>query len=204
MNDAAAEGPDPTACTAVLLSVPKEVAERIRSFLTANDIACRIELNTEMTPERLADEYLRQSPEPSRGIDMPLLGPLLRGRLADDLKAEIKVVSSEIPPVWDVLVRPEDLPATPDAARPPSGARPLNVPVPADPTASAPAPGSPVVLCERPWQEAWALSERLNAAGIPAAVLTPEDSDRDRPMQSRIVPVGVRPEDLERATAFIA
>jgi hypothetical protein len=205
MSDAAADGTDPTACTAVLLSVPKEVAERIESFLTANGIACRIRLNSEMTPERLAEEYLRQSPEASRVMDMPLLGPLLRGRLADDLKAEIKVVSSEIPPVWDVLVRPEDLPEAPGDARPAAGARPLNVPASVSAATAQPATGgSPVVLCERPWQEAWALIELLNAAGIPAAVLTPEDSDRDRPMQARIVPVGVRPEDLERATAFIA
>lgn len=208
MSRAGEEPIDVEACTAVLLSVPQQVAERIESFLTANGIPCRIRLNTEMTPERLAEEYLRQSPEASRVLDMPLLGPLLRGRLGDDLKAEIKVVGSEIPPVWDVLVRPEDLPASAD----PGGPRTprLNVPVagmepisgdPGLPEAAA-APGSPAVLCELPWEQAWALTQRLNESGIPAAVMAPEEPDRDRPMAARIVPVGVRPEDLERARAL--
>jgi hypothetical protein len=206
MKDAGAEGGDPTTCTAVLLSVPRQVAERLESFLTANGIPCRIQLNAEMTPERLAEEYLRGSPEASRVLDVPLLGPLLRGRLAEDLKAEIQVVSSDIPPVWDVLVRPEDLPGAADDAIGAPDAPRLNVPpsaADARPAAPAPESTSPTVVCELPWDEAWALIERLNAAGIPAAVMAAEAPDRDRPMQARIVPVGVRPEDVERAAAFI-
>jgi hypothetical protein len=197
---------DLDACTSVLLSVPRQLAERIESFLRANGIPCRIRLNTEMTPERLAQELLRQEPEASRVLDMPLLGPLLRGRLGRDLKAEIQVVGSDIPPVWDVLVRPEDLPETGDDADRVPAIPGLDVPRTAEVAASgeaAPSPGSPVVLCELAWDDAWRLTERLSAAGIPAAVMEGEGGDRDRPMSVRTVPVGVLPEDLDRARAFI-
>ena len=203
---------DPTlgleACTAVLLSVPQQVAERISRFLVAHDIPCRIRRNTEMTPERLAAEYLEQAPGAAQVLDMPLLGPLIRGRLSKDLKAEIEVVGSDLPPVWDVLVRPEDLPpgwreptAGPDAPR-------LNVPSPdsialLDTESGGAAPDAPVVLTELPWDEAFALAERLNAAGIPAAVMTAETADREVKIGARIVPVGVRSGDLDRARASL-
>ena len=199
---------DLDACTAVLLSVPEQGAERIRSVLVAHGVPCRIRRNTEMTPERLAAEYLEQAPGAAQVLDMPLLGPLLRGRLSKDLKAEIEVVGSDLPPVWDVLVRPEDLPdpiseptAEPDAPK-------LNVPSPgAVPDVDVPPeapPGAPVVLTELPWDEAFALAERLTGAGIPAAVMAAETHDRDRHLAARVVPVGVRPADLERATAFLS
>jgi hypothetical protein len=203
---------DPTldleACTAVLLSVPQQVAERIRSFLVANGILCRIRRNTEMTPERLAAEYLEQAPGGAQVLDMPLLGPLLRGRLSKDLKAEIEVVGSDLPPVWDVLVRPEDLP--PGWSEPAAGpdARRLNVPSPdmvaqPEPAPEGASPDAPVVLTELQWDEAFALAERLNAAGIPAAVMAAETADREVQMGARIVPVGVRPVDLDRARAHL-
>ena len=197
------------ACTAVLLSVPQQVAERIRSFLVANGIPCRIRRNTEMTPERLAAEYLEQAPGAAQVLDLPLLGPLLRGRLSKDLKAEIKVVGSEIPPVWDVLVRPEDMPDR-EAGAPGEPQQPrLNVPSPATvarPDAAAlegASPEAPVVLTELPWDEAFALAERLNAAGIPAAVMAAETADPEVQISARIVPVGVRPVDLDRARASL-
>jgi hypothetical protein len=211
VTGAGSEAIDPEACTAVLLSVPRPVAERIESFLRANGIACRTRPNTEMTPERLAEEYLEQSPGASRLQQLPFVGEAVRTQIGERLQG-IEIDASEILPVWDVLVRPEDLPevsadaqsADPVDATPPR----LNVPVEAasaeDPglgeQADAPAvPGSPVVLCELPWSEAWNLTQRLIQAGIPAAVLAAEDPDRDRPMSQRIVPVGVREEDLERA-----
>ena len=199
---------DLDACTAVLLSVPQEVAERMRSFLVANGIPCRIRRNTEMTPERLAAEYLEQAPGAAQVLNMPVLGPLLRGRLSKDLKAEIEVVGSDLPPVWDVLVRPEDLPdpvseptAQPDAPR-------LNVPSPdavarPDTALEGASPDAPVVIAELPWDEAFALAERLTAEGIPAAVMAAETHDRDRHIATRVVPVGVRPADLERARTFL-
>jgi hypothetical protein len=106
---------------------------------------------------------------------------------------------------WEVLVRPEDLPADKPAAEPkaePAAEPKLNV-LPVDEGAAEPAPGSPVALCELPWEQAWALSRRLIEAGIPAAVMEPEKHDREQPMAARIVPVGVRPEDVERARAVM-
>lgn len=207
-----ADGPvDPEACTVLLLSVPQPVAERIESFLTANGIVCRIRPNTEMTPERLAEEYLKQSPGASHLLQLPLVGETIRGHIGERLQG-ITIDASEILPVWDVLVRPEDLPGGEEEAAP--GPARLNVPVPGpvepnltvdgggEPPGAEAEPGGPVVLCELPWSQAWALTERLIAAGIPAAVMAPEESDRDRPMSTRIVPVGVRPEDLDRARSF--
>jgi hypothetical protein len=201
---------DLDACTAVLLSVPQQVAERIRSFLVANGVPCRIRRNTEMTPERLAAEYLEQAPGAAQVLDMPLLGPLLRGRLSKDLEAEIEVVSSDLPPVWDVLVRPEDLPDPGGDPLSTAGPSPrLNV-LPPDPVTGQPdatseegSPDAPVVLTELPWDEAFALADRLTAQGIPAAVMAAEAHDRDRHMGARMVPVGVRPADLERARTLL-
>jgi hypothetical protein len=212
MSQAGEEPTDPDACTAVLLSVPQQVAERIESFLAANGIACRIRRNTEMTPERLAEEYLKQSPGASHLLQLPLVGEAIRGQIGERLQG-IEIDASEILPVWDVLVRPEDLPAAAEPAGSPTPR--LNVPVAdrvtaverseAEPGGSeaAAAVGSPIVLCELPWDQAWALTQRLNDAGIPAAVMAAEEPDRDRPMQARIVPVGVRAEDLERARAYL-
>ena len=174
MSRSGEEPVDPEGCTAVLLSVPQQVAERIGSFLTANGIACRIRLNTE----------------------------------------GITIDASEVLPVWDVLVRPEDLPGSADG--PARKAPELNLPVlgrvsavePSEPEPeradAAAAVGSPTVLCELPWDQAWALTRRLNEAGVPAAVMAPEEPNHDRPMSERVVPVGVRPEDLARAQAFVA
>jgi hypothetical protein len=83
----------------------------------------------------------------------------------------------------------------------------LQVPSPdvgaeADVSPEAP-PGAPVALTELPWDEAFALAERLTAAGIPAAVMAAETHDRDRHLAARVVPVGVRPADLQRATTFL-
>jgi hypothetical protein len=209
MIDAGVTGSDDdlSRCTSVLLSVPRDIASRIESFLRANDIPCRIRLNTEMTPERLAEEYLRSSGrDPSGLLDAPILGPLLRGRLGRDLKAEIEVVGSEIPPVWDVLVRPENLPGAGERAATGGGTTATMVDPETEATSEADAATGtegPVVLCELAWDEAWRLTERLGAAGIPAAVMEGEGGDRDRPMDFRTVPVGVRPEDLERARTFV-
>lgn len=205
MNDPGGTGSDDdlSRCTSVLLSVPREIASRIESFLRANHVPCRIRLNTEMTPERLAEEYLSSSArDPSRLLDAPVLGPLLRGRLGHDLKAEIEVVGSEIPRVWDVLVRPEDLPDDLGA-----DVVPADAPTPAPRGSSGGEPPQAAlelaVLCELPWEEAWRLTERLIGEGIPAAVMASERTDRDRPMGDRTVPVGVRPDDLDRARASL-
>jgi hypothetical protein len=197
-------------CTAVLLSVPREIAERLASFLTANGVAARIRPSAEMTPERLAEEYLKQSPAASRVGKLPLIGPLVRRSTGEGLSG-VEISASDVLPVWDVLVRPDDLPAGIDtAAAPPAppaatpaGKPKLNVPITTEGPPEMPAPGSPVVLCELPWEQAWALSRRLVEAGIPAAVMESEKPDREVPMQARVVPVGVRAEDVKRARSFV-
>jgi hypothetical protein len=103
---------------------------------------------------------------------------------------------------WEVLVRPERSPEEPEEEPQPER-RPE--PRPAAPVGSAdPAgPMEPAVLCELPWEQAWRLTQRLIAAGIPAAVMAGEGEDREKPMHARTVPVGVRPFDLERARSFV-
>lgn len=96
---------------------------------------------------------------------------------------------------WTVFVRPQ----APEAA---SGETSVVEEVETSPSTTADA-GEPAVLCELTWNEAWRLTERLIAAGIPAAVMAGEGGDRDKPMSARTVPVGVRPDDLERARAFL-
>ena len=105
---------------------------------------------------------------------------------------------------WEVLVRPERSPMEP-VEEPQPDIRPAAPAGSSDPAASGdPAgPMEPAVLCELPWEQAWRLTQRLIAAGIPAAVMAGEGEDRDKPMQSRTVPVGVRPSDLERARPFV-
>jgi hypothetical protein len=136
----------PDGCTEVLLGAPREVAERVRSFLHAHSI------------------------------------PSL-----------VRETSSE--GTWQVLVRPVD-------PTPTSEGTSVGEEVPASPTTAAD-DGEPMVLCELTWTDAWRLTERLIAAGIPAAVMAGEGGDRDKPMSARTVPVGVRPEDLDRARAFL-
>jgi len=131
----------------VLLTAPREVAERLEGFLRSHRIGCRIR------PEDGSDD-------------------------------------------WEVLVGPD---------RPEGEGRPARPPETVSPATSddADGPTEPVVLCELPWEQAWKLTQRLIAAGIPAAVLAGEGGDRDKPMQSRTVPVGVRSPDLERARSFV-
>jgi len=153
----AAEGDPLAVCTAVLMTVPLEIARRLQTFLRANDVACRLRKSDVTAEEERAPGFAA---------------------------------------AYDVLVRPEDLPQ--ELAGPAGDA------TDAGPTgASPPAEGTPVALCELPWNAAWKLVSELTAAGIPAAVLEPEAPSGDTPMARRIVPVGVRPADLERARALV-
>lgn len=105
------------ACTAVLMTVPHEVAVRLASFLVANGVACRIRTST-LTPEQLAQEALRHaSPTVASMLDSPV-GRVLKGKLQRDLKAEIELHASGFAEQDDVLVRPEDLPADLRSAAP--------------------------------------------------------------------------------------
>jgi hypothetical protein len=153
-------------CTAVLVTVPEEVALRLQAFLLHGGFACRIRRTT-LTPELAGAGASSQ--EVARASD-PGVG------LAEG---------------YDVLVRPEDLPVEEEVVP--------EVIAPSDANATEP----PVELCQLPWDQAWALVERLGEAGIAAAVLAPETVARDVPMADRIVPVGVRAEDLARARGFV-
>jgi hypothetical protein len=229
------------ACTAVLMTVPREVASRLETFLLANGVACRTRGST-LTPEQLAEEALRQaSPTAASLLDSPV-GRLFKGKLQRDLRAEIELHASGFEHPYDVLVRPEDLPAglvpaapaTDEVAgpEPPAEREPAAAPAtgggsdpwarpgeaaPAsaeDPVAQGATPevpavvaasgaAAPVVLCQLPWDQAWALVARLADAGIAAAVMEAESAARDVPMADRMVPVGVEPENLERARGLL-
>jgi hypothetical protein len=154
-------------CTAVLVTVPEEVAHRLQAFLLHGGFACRIRpTTTELAGAGAASQEVARAPDPGVG-------------LAEG---------------YDVLVRPEDLPLE-------AGVVPEVPEVIARSDANATEP--PVELCQLPWDQAWALIERLGEAGIAAAVLAPETVARDVPMADRIVPVGVRAEHLERARGFV-
>jgi hypothetical protein len=199
--------PDPlAACTAVLFTVPREVASRLEGFLRANDIACRIRQN-EMTPDQVAEQVLRQAqPGAARVLDTPFVGRMVRSRLRKDLKAEITVTGSSMPAMFDVLVRPEDLPTAATAghgadpwAREPDGAEPASAVLGDVPPTDAP----DTVLCERPWDRAWEIVSLLGEQGIQAAILPNEESTTAPSIDSGMFRVGVRAHDLERAQGLI-
>ena len=121
------------------------------------------------------------------------------------IPCRIQPIADEDGSEWEVLIRPEDLPADPPAA-PEAPVMNVSPDATVPPTEEPAVRGdmSPAVLCELTWNEAWRLARRLTDAGIPAAVMAAEEPDRDRPMAARVVPVGVRPEDLERARAHLA
>lgn len=198
-------------CTAVLFTVPREIASRLEGFLRANGIACRIRQN-EMKPEQVAAEMLRQAqPGAARVLDAPFLGRMMKAKLRKDLTAEITVSGSSMPAMFDVMVRPEDLPSalTPaaGAAAPPPGgpddpwARDGDV----EPAATEPADGDAptTVLCERPWDRAWEVVAQLAEQGIQAAILPNEESTTAPSIDHGMFRVGVRAQDLERARGLI-
>jgi len=200
--------PDPlAACTVVLFTVPREVASRLEGFLRANGIACRIRQN-EMTPDQVAEEVLRQAqPGAARVLDTPFVGRMMRSRLRKDLKAEVTVTgASSMPAMFDVLVRPEDLPTATTAGQaadpwaregdaPPSAAAVVGAVPPTD------APDT--VLCERPWDRAWEVVALLGEQGIQAAIMPNEESTTAPSIDSGMFRVGVRAQDLERAQGLV-
>ena len=199
--------PDPlAACTAVLFTVPREVASRLEGFLRANGVACRIRQN-EMTPDQVAEQVLRQAqPGAARVLDTPFVGRMMRSRLRKDLKAEITVTGSSMPAMFDVLVRPEDLPTAATAGQ---GADPWGREPDATEPASAvlgdvpPTDAPDTVLCERPWDRAWEVVALLGEQGIQAAILPNEESTTAPSIDSGMFRVGVRAHDLERAQGLI-
>lgn len=189
-------------CTAVLLTVPREVASKLEGFLRANGIACRIRQN-EMTPDQVAEGMLRQSqPGAARVLDTPFVGRMMRARMRKDLKADITVTGSTMPAMYDVLVRPQDLPTAASAGggSDPSAGEPGT---PTAPIAATPTDAPNTVLCERPWDRAWEIVTLLGEQGIQAAILPNEESTTAPSIDSGMFRVGVRAQDLEPAQSLI-
>jgi hypothetical protein len=171
-------------CTGVLMTVPLPIARRLETFLLANGVACKIRRNDAVTPEQLAEDAVRSAtPQAAKMLDSPLVGRLLRTRIKHAAKAEIEVTGSELLPAYDVLVRPETLPAkvapeeTPSTRDEPKQstdpwARPGEVS-----TAAAPANvgAGMSAITALPWDAAWSLAGRLQDADIPATVLPVAD-----------------------------
>lgn len=194
-------------CTAVLLTVPREVASRLEGFLRANGVACRIRQN-ERTPEQVAEEMLRRSqPGAARVLDTPFVGRMMRARMRKGLNAE---TGSTMPAMYDVLVRPEDLPTAASAGRgvdpwahEPDEAETASAPSTAMQSATAPSDAPDTVLCERPWDRAWEIVATLGEQGIQASILPNEEGTTAPSIDRGMFRVGVRAQHLERAQSLI-
>ncbi len=199
-------------CTAVLMTVPLEVARRLESFLLANDVPCKIRKNESMTPEKLAEEAVRSAtPEAAKMLDSPLVGRLLRTRAKHAVKAGIELSGAGLAPAYDVLVRPQDLPTelaraieqadsgvAGQAADP--WARPGEEPAP---TTVGDVAGGTAAVTALPWDAAWELAARLQEANMPATVLPAGDAPRGSgTIGEDMFQVVVQASDLERATAL--
>jgi hypothetical protein len=105
---------------------------------------------------------------------------------------------SIIRPSWNVIVSPGDLARARAMAEDRLG---VDVDGRDDTAVAFGAPPSPqtAALVRLPWDDAWALVERLAAAGIHAAVGSPSDRG---PIQDQEVSVLVASDELERARAL--
>jgi hypothetical protein len=195
------------ACTAVLMTVPLPIARRLETFLVANEIACKIRRNETLTPEQLAEEAVRSAtPQAAKMLDSPLVGRLLRTRIKRG--ATIEVASAGTAPAYDVLVRPETLPAAWSTVEETPSPSPGPAEQPADPwarpgqapptTAPASSPGMTAITA-LPWDAAWALAGRLQAADIPATVLPAADAGGGS-IGEAMFQVVVQAGDADRAT----
>lgn len=190
-------------CTAILATVPYDVAKRLEIFLNAHQVPCRVR-RSDAAPETLADQAMRSTAPTADEAPRRPIGRVIRTKLKRDLSAEIAMRATGMRSAYDVLVRPEDVPselASAGAAGPAthveraaSGATPSSV---------ATAAGDAVRVAELPWNAAWELVASLEAAGIRAAVLEPNPSTAHLPMERRMVPVAVRSQDADRARALI-
>ena len=171
-------------CTAVLMTVPSEVARRLETFLLANDVACNIRRNETMTPELVEEALVSAVPWTAFRFYAPLVGRMHRKQVARAMKVAIELSGAGLVPDHDVLVRLEDLPIELAAAgvaptHPGDAEQPANpsagpgqgtrAATPAPPAGDL-APGTAAVAALL-WDAAWDLANRLRAAGMPATVL---------------------------------
>ena len=179
---------------AILVSVPFEIAKRIESFLVGHGIACEIQrVDTPAKQDPATATKPRLSHEPYDSGMRHAAKNLLRFRSTPPTLPDL-TFGQDPRPVYDVLVREEDL-AVAGAEGEETGDEMLEM--------VQGVAGELVVVSRLPWQEAWALAARLTEEGIPAAAVPEGDDDRETALDKRIVPVAVRPEDLEAARAAL-
>jgi hypothetical protein len=175
---------------AILVTVPFEIAKRLEAFLHGHGIVCEIQkVDTPAAPAPAGAKPMLSSEPYDSGMRHAAKN-LLKIRSTPPKLPDL-VVEKAPRPLYDVVVREEDLRLEGvEAAGDDPGVLEM-----VDGVA-----GELVVLCHLPWNEAWALAGRLTDAGIPAAAVPdPADEDRETALDQRIVPVAVRPEDLEAA-----
>jgi hypothetical protein len=195
--DAAPETPDAGRVPpgmAILVSVPFEIAKRIESFLRAHGIVCDVQKadgDPTEAPAKTAKPKL--SAEPYDSGMRHAAKNLLKIRSTPPKLPDL-VIDRDPRPSYHVLVLEEDLASVADDAAT-GGAETLEI--------VEGVAGELVVLCHLPWQEAWALAARLTDEGIPAVAVPDADEDRETALDRRVVPVAVRPEDLEAARAAL-
>lgn len=203
-------------CTATLVTLPLQTATRVAEFLRANDISCRLQQTHGMTPERMMEEIRASNPEAARALGVPVVGGLLRTRLKHGLRVEMQKTGMDVS-LYDVLVRPSDLPAVSDVGKPEvvvattsisaGGVPPSAPPVdpwarPGESVAQTATPDDAAVVCERQWDAAWLVVDRLTKAGVPASVLPVDGSEgAGASIDGALFRVVVQPGDLERARA---
>lgn len=184
---------------AVLVSVPFEVAKRLEAFLVAHRIVCEVrkqERGSAGPSQKGSTSAPSSATEPYDSGMRHAARNLLKVRSTPPTLPDL--VSEKDPrTLYDVLVRQEDLaPAAGADAGPGEEPEMLEM--------VEGVAGELVVLCRLPWQEAWALAGRLTDDGIPAVAVPDAAEDREMTLERRIIPVAVRPEDLETARAAIA
>jgi hypothetical protein len=187
--------------------VPRWQAERLAGFLQARGIPHRLRevFNDPVAPAAdLEGELRSRSPAAGYAFDAPIIGRMLRFRL----RRELRNVEGELAMLrerrHDVLVRPQDIDAAKEMAK---QVLPEEPSAPGGEQAAVPAASDALELAavtHLPWEDAWRLAQRLTAAGVPASVMADDPGQgRSIPLSRRVVPVGVRPGDLERARALL-
>ncbi len=195
--DATPESPDAGRIPpgmAILVSVPFEIAKRIESFLRAHGIASDVQkADGDPTEAPAKTVKPKLSPEPYDSGMRNAAKNLLRIRSTPPKLPDL-AIDRDPRPSYHVLVLEEDLASVAEDT-PTGGTEALEM--------VEGVAGELVVLCHLPWQEAWALAARLTDDGIPAVAVPDADEDRETALDRRVVPVAVRPEDLEAARAAL-